>query len=139
MTPAQELLNKLPEDWEAKFLGMYDEGCSDWEIMREYGIKPKEWTLMHNALGESQFAEVVEYGNALCRAWWEQLGRTSLNTRGFNTRLYDIQMQNRFGWSQKAENTENDTGVQLVDIDSIDRRIAELTGKDKVSGDAETS
>jgi hypothetical protein len=138
MTIATKHLEKLPEDWEHKFLDMYDHGCSDWEIMREYGIKPRAWKIMYSALGESQFREVVEFGNVLSRAWWEKQGRTKLNTRGFNTRLYDIQMQNRFGWAKKAETTETEAGVTEADQESLDRRLAELRDKAQVSGDAET-
>jgi len=137
MSLAQTYLDKLPPDWESKFLDMYDSGCSDWEIMREFGIKPKEWKIMHSSLGESIFAEIVEYGNALCRAWWEQEGRTNLHTPKFNTRLYDIQMQNRFGWTRKAEITDSDTAVQSADEESLDRRLGELRDKEQVSGDAE--
>jgi len=131
---AQKYIDALPEDWQRKFLEMYDTGCSDHEIMREFGISPKAWRVMTMALGESEFSEVVEFGQALAQAWWEREGRVNLAKRGFNTRLYDINMQNRWGWARKAENTEVD-GVSIADDQSLDRRIEEL--KKKVSGDIE--
>jgi hypothetical protein len=130
----QEHLDALPEDWQRKFLEMYDTGCSDHEVMREFAISPKAWKLMSIALGESEFNEVIEFGKALARAWWEREGRVNLDRRGFNTRLYDINMQNRWGWARKAENAEVDQ-VTGADEQSLDRRIEEL--KAKVSGEIE--
>ena len=138
MSIAQKHIDALPETWAADFLDMYDHGCSDWEIMREYGIRPRAWKIMYGALGESQFREVVDFGNVLCRSWWEREGRTNLKARGFNTRLYDINMQNRFGWARKAETSELDLGTALADQESLDRRLKELKAKEQVSGDAET-
>lgn len=124
-------LAKLPEGWAKQFLEMYDVGCSDHEIMRKYAITPTAWKTMLNSLGESEFHEVVDYGNALAMAWWLRLGRTNINNKQFNTRLYDITMQNRFGWAQKAETTENETSVSLADDDTLDRRIKELIASEE--------
>lgn len=122
----KEHLDALPEDWVDKFLEMYDTGCSDHEIMREFGISPKVWQLLMMSLGESQFAEVVEFGNALARAWWEREGRTNLGKRGFNTRLYDINMQNRWGWAKKQETSDSDAPMVAANDTALDRRIQQL-------------
>lgn len=103
--------------------------------MREFAIPLKQWKIMMNSLGESEFSEVVEFGHVLSQAWWEQQGRNHLNKRGFNTRLYEINMQNKFGWANKAEVNDPDSQVGAVDEESLNRRIDELSKK--VSGDAE--
>ena len=131
---AKVFLDKLPEDWEAKFLEMYNTGTGDFEVMREFGIPLKNWKIMMNSLGESAFSEVVEFGHVLSQAWWEQQGRSNLKKRGFNTRLYEINMQNKFGWANKAEVNDPDS-VGASDDKSLDRRIKELSKK--VSGDVE--
>jgi hypothetical protein len=134
----QTVMDTLPEDWTTQFLAMYDDGCSDFEVMRQFGITPKQWQMVYSALGESEFQEVVEYGHALARAWWEAQGRTNLTKRGFNVRLYDINMQNRYDWARKAENTDGDTVVGAADDASLSHRIKELESKYKVSESTET-
>jgi len=136
MSIAQKHLAKLPEDWTQLFLEMYNQGCSDVEIMKEFGITPRAWKLMLMALGESEFHEVIDFGHALAQAWWEHMGRTNLKTRGFNVRLYDINMQNRFGWAQKAELNESDSQIGAADDKALDRRLSEL--RKQVSGGVET-
>lgn len=131
MTNASTHLKALPEDWQDQFLKMYDVGCSDWEIMRKYGITPTAWKTMVNALGESEFHEVVEFGNALAKAWWIRLGRKNVGNKQFNTQLYNITMQNRFGWAQKAETTDNDSPITVSDSDALDRRLEELLSNKK--------
>ena len=128
---ARTYLDKLPEGWQKEFLAMYEVGCSDHEIMKKYAITPTAWKKMALSIGDSEFGEIVEFGNALAFAFYLKLGRVNLNNKQFNTRLYDITMQNRFGWAQKAENTETETSISIADNDTLDRRIKELTaGKD---------
>ena len=135
MSLAQTHLDKLPDQWQTSFLEMYDVGCGDAEVMREFGIAPKAWNIMLNSLGESEFSEVVEFGHVLARAWWEQQGRTNLNKRGFNVRLFDINMQNRWGWARKAE-LETETQIVAADDNALDARLEEL--RNKVSGATES-
>ena len=123
---AKTHIAKLPEDWKDQFLKLYDSGGSDWELMRIYGITPGAWKTMYNALGESEFHEVVEFGNVLAKAWWIELGRKNVYNKQFNTRLYDITMQNRFGWAQKAETTENESPIGMADDATLDRRLEQL-------------
>lgn len=130
MTQATTHLAKLPEGWQKTFLEMYDEGQSDCEIMREFSITPAAWKTMYNSLGESEFNEVVDFGNVLAEAFWVRLGRINVGNRSFNTQLYNITMQNRFGWSQKAETTEIEKPIQLADDETLDRRFKELVGKE---------
>lgn len=136
MTLAQKYLERLPEDWPVQFLDMYEQGCSDAEVMREFAITPKQWKVLLTSLGESEFEEVVEYGHALARAWWEAQGRVNLMKKGFNVRLYDINMQNRWGWARKAEVEQNEGPVLGADDEALDARIKEL--KSQVAGDAGT-
>lgn len=135
MSLASKHLAKLPEDWTQLFLEMYNQGCSDTELMKEFGITPKAWKIMLIALGESEFHEVVDFGHALAQAWWEFQGRTNLKTRGFNVRLYDINMQNRWGWARKSELSDTDSQIGAADDKALDRRIKELSKK--VSGGVE--
>lgn len=130
MTTAKKYIEKLPENWKEEFLRMYNQGMSDWEVMRKYGLTPVAWKTLYNALGETEFHEVVEFGNVLAKAWWVELGRLHVDDKTFNTQLYNITMQNRFGWAQKAETTENESPVGLASEEDLDRRLAQLRGKE---------
>lgn len=126
---AKELIGKLPEGWQEEFLTLYNNGAGDFEVMRDFAITPKAWRLLYNNISDPEFKEVVDYGHALCRAWWESEGRKALRDRQFNTRLYDLTMQNRFGWAERSESTITETPLEEADEKAIDERLNALLGQ----------
>ena len=42
-----------------------------------------------------------------CKAWWLKSGRENVDNRSYNSHLYSLHMQNRFGWNKKTEVTGN--------------------------------
>jgi hypothetical protein len=127
-TQGEKYRAKLPEGWQKAMLDLYDMGASDAEIMREFGITPKAWKAMLLDLTNTEFNDVIEFGHMLAQAWWEAQSRASLNKRGFNTRLYDIVMQNRFDWSSK-ETTVTESAEGAANESDLDARINELKKK----------
>lgn len=89
--------------WRWTCLDLYDQGASDREIMRQLGLTPAVWQVLYEDALDSDFAELVDYGRIMAHAWWESQGRINLKTRGFQTGLWALQMKNRFGWSEKNE------------------------------------
>jgi hypothetical protein len=108
----------LPEDWKEIVINMYDQGVSDREIMRELKMSFGTWSQLYKDTTASNFAEIIDFGRMIARAWWEKTGRENLLTKGFNSNLYSLQMQNRFGWAQKSE--QSNTNIELDSLDDVE-------------------
>ena len=105
-TLAAEALATLDDrspEWRKTMLSMYDQGASDSEIMKELGLSLGSWESLYADVMESDFKEIVDYGRLMARAWWDAQGRINLFNKQFNTSLWVINMKNRFGWSEKTE------------------------------------
>lgn len=97
-----ELEQQDERDWRARILGLYMVGASDREVMCELELTPSKWNTLYSDLS-CDFHETVEIGRVYSWAWWESEGRTNLNNKNFNASLWTINMKNRFGWSEKTE------------------------------------
>lgn len=83
----------------------YSEGASDAEIAKLLKITINRF---YQLIEENPtFAEFVDRGRTLSRAWWEMQGRKNLWNKEFNTSLWNFNMKNRHGWADKVES--NDT------------------------------
>lgn len=58
----------------------------------------KEWERVH-----PDFSEAMKKADELAEKWWEKHARKNIYNKDFNTKLWDINMQNRFKWSKKTE------------------------------------
>lgn len=119
-------LEKRPEDWRKTVLALYNAGASDREVMVELELTRGQWETLMGDLVESDFSEVVEYGRLVAHAWWERLGRQKLDDKSFNTALWTIQMKNRFGWSERTEQSMTNIDLSNQDSDAIQREISRL-------------
>ena len=97
---------ELPNDWQKNIIDLYSVGASDVEIK----------ALIHNWRGtfsndlwsrwledEPEFSETIKKGKLISQAWWEREGRISLRDNKFNYTGWYMNMKNRFGWSDKSE------------------------------------
>jgi hypothetical protein len=91
--------------------------------MRELNLAPRHFQQLMQDVNASNFCEIVEIGHMLCRAFWEGIGRKALFQKGFNTGLYNMQMQNRFGWAQKSEESKTNYNVEGLAEEVIDDQI----------------
>jgi hypothetical protein len=108
----------LPQDWEEVLLGMYAEGASDIEIMRQIwdwrGSFSKDlWERWIKE--EVKFKEVIEAGKILSQAWWEMNGRKNIGNKGFNSVLWYMNMKNRFGWAD-TQNIEHKGSIEHIGV-----------------------
>ena len=124
----KELETKVPE-WRKTLLGLYDQGASDREVMRELGLTPGAFEVLYNDMIESDFRELVDIGHVYAHAWWEGQGRKNLTTRGYNTSLWTINMKNRFGWSEKTEQSLTNIDVSDMDDEKLMRTIKDLNSR----------
>lgn len=67
-----------------------------------------------------EFSEAVRTGVNYSEAWWTKQGKKNLKTKDFNTRLYEINMMNRFGWQKKTE------GKQEINITAHEDALKKL-------------
>jgi hypothetical protein len=65
----------------------------------------------------------------MSHAWWESQGRINLKTKGFNTSLWTINMKNRFGWSEKTEQSLTQIDFENMDDSVLIKKITELNKK----------
>jgi hypothetical protein len=122
-------LDKKFENWRKELLSLYQEGASDCEVMVMLQLSPGAWEhLMKNTL-DSDFNELVTLGRIFAKSWWESTGRKNLMTKGFNTALWTIQMKNRFGWSEKSEQSMTNIDLSNLNDEDLTRQIKDLQAR----------
>lgn len=131
--PAAKVLKKLDkahgDKWRDTILAMYDQGASDREIMRYLNLTPAAWQMLRDDIVTSDFGELIELGKMYSWAWWEAQGRKNLNTKQFNASLWTINMKNRFGWSEKSEQSLTNVDVLTLDTESLNEKARKLQAK----------
>lgn len=74
-----------------------------------------------------EFLKAVKIGDQLSELWWMTMGQLNIHNKEFNSTLYMMQMQNRFGWSRRLEGR--------VDIntrtETVDKKIIEIKGDEQ--------
>lgn len=125
----KKLLKTLKEDhddWRKTMMSMYAEGASDREVLVALKLSPGAWRLLEENVLDSDFSELVTLGRIWAQAWWERMGRTNLTTPKFNTALWGLQMKNRFGWSEKSEESRVNIDMTNKDDATLQREIEDL-------------
>jgi hypothetical protein len=144
-------LSILPDDWQDKILAMSAQGMSGVEIRAKlctsgspgkpnWKFNDKLWDAL--AERETEFSLTVKRGQALCQAWWEEMGRNNLKhskEKVFETALWFINMKNRFGWKDKQEidhgiTDESFEKYKTLSIDQLKTRLKEIMPSHRVAG-----
>lgn len=113
----------LVPDWKQKALAAYKDGASDAEVIGLMQITRSKFDDLCRT--DPDFADLVEFGRDLSKAFWYSMGRINLENNRFNTSLWYANMKNRFGWSDKVTNEER----KAVEEKSDDELLAELRAK----------
>lgn len=98
--------------WLQKVLDVYSNGGSDIEVCAELRCTMEKFMELYNT--NDAFKQTIDLGRILSKAWWYRQGRENLTNRNYNSSLYNFQMKNRFGWSEKGEATP---GISEEDLD----------------------
>lgn len=116
---ATETTSSKP-DWQ-RLIKEYEEGASDVEIAKELRITINRF---YELIQENPaFAEFVDRGRTLSRAWWESQGRRNLFNKDFVVPLWNFNMKNRFGWADKVD-TNDTTNKEPVNLDEAKSQLS---------------
>ncbi len=96
-----------PTKYDPKFcddiIPHFEQGMSTDEVADALGFCTKtfyNWMEKHE-----EFLHAVESGQLKAMVWWKANGRVNLENTKFNTKLWDINMKNRYGWADRTNNT----------------------------------
>lgn len=99
------------------------EGASKIEIAYELDVDRN--TLDNWAKEFPEFFRTINEGVDHSEGWWTKSGRVNLTNKDFNSRLWEINMMNRFGWMKKAHNNLD------VEVSESERKIRNAEDKYK--------
>lgn len=103
------------KDWAKNIIDMYSGGASDAEVAASCRVTLAEY---YNQLNDNPaFGKLAEFGRTLSQAFWEGQFRKNLTNKQFNTSLLAFYMKNKYGWADKTENVNSDTGS--TDLDTL--------------------
>ena len=126
---------KFTEDMLKKIIVLMAEGKSKGTVCKEMGINimtQVAWTDPDGKYYNPKFAEVIKMGEQLAQSWWEETGRLNIHNKDFNSTLFMMNMQNRFGWTRRLEGklTKEEIHTErkelIVEIKNSDETIAEI-------------
>lgn len=104
-------IDDLPEDWEQIMVEIAQEGGSKVECMANLGINRGAWgTLCEDS---REFLTTVERCDILCQNWWEKQGRRMTSDGQGSSVVWKFNMQNRFGWRERTENSNQEADKNL--------------------------
>lgn len=98
--------SKFREEMLEEVIVVLAEGRTRHDLAAMLGIGTRTLLAWCEKGGDSeipQFREAVEYGEALSGLWWREIGRRNLMNKEFNSNLWMMNMQNRFGWTRRWE------------------------------------
>ena len=96
----------LPDGWQQRIIDLYAEGAADIEVKALiYSMRGSFSNDLWDRwlVEEPEFSVTVMHGRMLAEAFLNRTGRQNLITQGFNARLYETIMRNRYAWNQKVE------------------------------------
>ena len=118
-----------------------EKGMRDAEIAKF--LKVAVTTLRLWEKNHEEFRLAMEYGRTLHDAFWEEQGRTNLDSKTFNCRLWEVNVKNRMNWRDRQDvNLGGQTDNPIVALDSPEAakeyylRKMELLEKTESVGDA---
>jgi len=95
--------DSLPENWRESIIALSKEGASFVELAVELGIARSTMYLLIDR--DPEFSDTLKECKRHCEAWWKRVGRTNLENKEFSYTGWYMNMKNRFGWTDRVDNT----------------------------------
>lgn len=117
----EDLINtRRPTDYRPEYCEkvslMLDQGKSIAEICRFLRVAKSTLQLWEEK--HPEFSAAMEHGRTYSEGFWINLGFENICNKEFNTKIYELNMHNRFGWNKKTEN-QNTIILELKDIENV--------------------
>jgi hypothetical protein len=110
----EKTIKDFKEGWEETILKMSREGASIVEIAVELNISRN--TLSKMTDNDAYFLSTIKECKRLCEAWWLKKGRTELENKDFSYTGWYMNMKNRFGWTDRVDQTTKDEKISQVTV-----------------------
>lgn len=107
-------LDDLPDGWREELVAMGKKGASDVE-MRAGFLEISQGTWDRLLQEEEEFLITVQRARDCAHVWWVKHSRKELHNKDFNNKLYEMNMQNRFGWNKNIK-TEGELSVKIPNL-----------------------
>lgn len=106
---------------------LYKLGYSDVEIMSELNFTKAVFKDLCSA--SPAFQKVVEQGRVDAEAYWMKAGREALKGGPLNATVWQLTLKNRYGWSEKSENTEKLTDLSQKTTEELQKEASEYVSQ----------
>ena len=104
----KKTLDDLPKGWQKKVIEAGKKGCADIVIRCNIlDISNDLWCRLMDE--EIIFSETITRAREYAKAWWVNEGHKALYSREINTKMYELNMMNRFGWGKNVNETNTTT------------------------------
>lgn len=115
----KESISDLPKEWYKEVLELYSDGGSDVEVKALiYGWRGSFSNDLWNRwmAEEPEFSETIKTGKILSESWWAKSGRKNLSNKEFSYTGWYMNMKNRFGWTDRVDNTTKGDSVNSTPV-----------------------
>ncbi len=103
-----------------KMISLYSEGASDVEVAASLGLPKARFMEMYEE--NTGFQKVVDVGRTMSEAWWNQVARRNLLSKGWQGSTWAFNMKNRYNWMDKMDAGGRDDATPL----NVDELTTEL-------------
>ena len=120
----QDIKKFLPKNWLDEVFLLYQSGGGEIEVTAYFGSHMGHMTATiwkDIVASYEDVRELLDLGNIVSQSWWEKQGRgDSLVDTDFNSRLWYMNMKNRFNWKDRTDiTTGNEQLNQNIDLSSV--------------------
>jgi len=112
-----------PTDYKPEYcqeaIDLLDKGKSKIQLCRHFRIDRStltEWEKVH-----PEFSSAINRGVGYSEAVWMDKGEDNLENKNFNSRLWELNMMNRFGWMKRTDQNNKHSGD--IGIHETDRKV----------------
>ena len=98
-----------PSDYRPEYCEIARKLLKDGYCMTEiaYDLDVNITTLKRWIANFPEFRSVIEEDKSFSEGWWLKEGKANLANGKYNTRMYELQMMNRFGWKKNQESNHD--------------------------------